>query len=199
MIVTDNTATTNAKIKGLYAAYNSLRNDLSPRHDDYVTLLPWRNYEDTEPLNRLDGVKQAMSEIADEIIVLEHSLRDPVQDAEMRAEINASIAINGNWDDCADDYLHTPMQERLYNEGIERAAQYTYDDEHGFYDPHGPCACCGTFTDHEESIYVAGYSTCYQGCYEEARAFAYLLAFITNTPTEENRWGEMNYIEKDDL
>ena len=99
-----------AKINGLYAAYRSLEQDSKPKSTDYQTILPWRIYnENSTTTNRVAAVKQAMDEIADEIIFLENCLRDPMQDAEIRAEINASIAMNGNWDDCADDYMNTPM------------------------------------------------------------------------------------------
>ena len=175
-----------AKINGLYAAYRSLEQDSKPKSTDYQTILPWRIYnEDSTTTNRVTAVKQAMDEIADEIIFLENCLRDPMQDAEIRAEINASIAMNGNWDDCADDYMNTPMQERLYQENIQRMVQYDYDSEHGFYDPCGPCSCCGTFADYDECVYVAGYSTCYNGCYEEARVFMYILSMITGVAVDD--------------
>jgi hypothetical protein len=179
------------KIKGLYAAYDTLLRESKRTKNEPA--LPWRT---DETLDRVGAVKQALNEIEDEIIGLEHSLRDPIQDAEMRAEINASIAMYGNWNDSADDYLHTPMQERLYQESIERSVQYAYDDEHGFYEFEGPCSTCHAHADYDECLYVAGYSTC-SSCYDDTRAFALLLSMITNVPIEENRYGEINYVMED--
>jgi hypothetical protein len=188
-----------AKINALYAAYEALERDSKPKPSDYQTRFPWRTYDEDTVIDRVSAVKQAMNEIADEIISLEHSLRDPIQDAEMRAEINASIAINGNWDDCADDYMHTPLQERLYQESIYRQMQYDYYDYEGMdWDPFGPCQYCGTYGDYTEATYVAGYSTCYNGCYEEAAAFMYLLSMITGIPVDV-RYGTELYFEESEI
>ena len=187
MTLTIDNAVVEAKINALYIAYNELVRSASIIRNEPA--LPWR---DDKRVDHTAAIKQAMAEIADEIIGLEHSLRDPIQDAEMRAEINASIAMNGNWNDSADDYLHTPMQERLYQESIEHSSRYDYDDERGDYSPYGPCPTCGGHVDLEDSVYVIGFSTCYN-CQPEAEAFAYLLAIITNTDIQQNFWGEMNY------
>jgi hypothetical protein len=191
MTLTIDSAVVEAKIKALYTAYNELVRSASSTKNEPA--LPWR---DDERIDYVAAIKQAMNEIADEIVDLEHSLRDPIQDAEMRAEINASIGMYGNWNDCADDYLHTPMQERLYQESIERSAQYAYDDERGDYNPIGSCGVCNATVNHEDSIYVCDFSTCYH-CNDEATLFAYLLAFITNTSIEQNYWGEINYVTED--
>jgi hypothetical protein len=117
-----------------------------------------------------------------------------MQDAEMRAEINASIAMNGNWDDCADDYMHTPMQERLYQQSIEHSMRY--DDDYGYFDDSGECSTCHATVYYDTCTYIVGYSVC-EHCYNEARAFLLLLSILTNVAIEENGWGEINYAVQD--
>ena len=76
-------------------------------------------------------------DLEDQIIDLENSLRDPEQDAEMRMEINAAIAMSGNWEDNASDYMHTPMQELRYQQAIYDQVRREMDNEcgHGWEDP----------------------------------------------------------------
>ena len=184
-----------AKINALYTAYESLERDSKPKSTDYQIRLPWRVYNEDVVIDRVAAVRQAMNEIADEIISLEYSLRDPMQDAEMRAEINASIAMNGNWDDCASNYMKTPFEERLYQENIYSQMQYDYDYDSMDFDPYGPCQCCGNYVDYTEASYVAGYTTCYDGCYPEAKGFMYFLSMITGISVDV-RYGSELYFEE---
>lgn len=79
----------------------------------------------------LSSRDEALVELEDQIIDLEKSLRDPEQDAEMRMEINAAIAMSGNWEDNASDYMHTPMQELRYQQSIHDEVRRGMDDEQG--------------------------------------------------------------------
>lgn len=72
--------------------------------------------------------KEALRRIDDQIIELEWSLRDPEQDAEIRAELYAEMAFNGVHDDVS-LYMHTPHQERRFQE------QIMHDVTHGYFHP----------------------------------------------------------------
>jgi hypothetical protein len=175
-----NVPATEARIRGLYAALRELEGAAKPRPEDYESLPPWRYGERSE--DRVAGVQTALMEIQDEIIGLEHSFRDPVQDAEMRAEINAGIAMSGNWNDSASDYMHTPLEEELFQRGIERQVEREYMDERGYDYWSGPCPVCGGLTDIDDTVFVMGFDTC-NHCYEEAVAWLHFIGFVTNHPT----------------
>jgi hypothetical protein len=109
-----NEETTKLLISSLYLAYNNMQGQA-----------------------RTQDAREALSELEDQIIDLENSLRDPEQDAERRMEINAAIAMSGNWGDNASDYMHTPMQERRYQQAIYDQVRREMDNEcgHGWEDP----------------------------------------------------------------
>jgi hypothetical protein len=112
----------------------------------------------------------------------------------MRYEINAAIAASGNWEDNASDYMHTPMQERLYQESIYDQIRYEDDSVCDYWS--GPCPTCGGFTDSDSLINIEGHDVC-DSCYDETVAFMHFLSFVTRTKIREYRYS-WSFVEDDD-
>jgi hypothetical protein len=187
-------AATEYKIDALKQAQRNLESQIKSVQNE--PRLPWR--ENEEWVDRVAGVKEALREITDEIIDLELSLRDPMQDAEMRYEIQCAIAASGNWHDDASHYMHTPEQERQFQEMIEHQIDYGYYDEHGQWeeglrsgwDTYGPCSTCGHQFDREETLFADGHETC-DFCNGEAISWMHFIAFVTRVQlVEGGRWSD---------
>lgn len=181
-----------ARISALYAGLDELKKTLNSVVDE--VRFPWRFYPEPE-VDEKAAIKQAMREIEDEIIHLErHYVRDPEQDAEMRMEIEASIALNGNHSDRAEWYLHTALEEERFQERIHDQIEYGYNDpEDGWVDgiserPNvGNCNICHNYIDFEDCVCVNGEFTC-DMCYEDIRSWFEFLTRITNTYVVKDRW-----------
>src|SRR5690606_19690339 len=92
---------------------------------------PWRNYPDDEPASKRPNYNEMIDSIEHQIIDIEQAAyRDPVQDAEMRAEMHAEMALTGVQDDPS-LYMHTPFEEELFQERIRHDIDYGYYDEDG--------------------------------------------------------------------
>lgn len=119
---------------------------------------PWRG---ETFVDEIAAAKAAITDVEDQIIDLEYSLRDPEQDAEMRAEINAAIAMSGNWNDDASLYMHTPMEERLFQESIQHDIDFGYFDSDGGwneglysdYEPEPTCGFCNGSGQYAETFF----------------------------------------------
>jgi hypothetical protein len=127
---------------------------------------PWRD----DPSDKTDNVaaaKEAVQSIENQIITLERSQRDPEQDAEISAELHVAMALNGVHDDVS-LYMHTPMEEELFQQGIQRQLENGWYDEDGTYNegwsegmPHqGTCEFCGGVLWDDEVMMMHGYSGC---------------------------------------
>jgi hypothetical protein len=186
--------TTQYKIKALWAAVENARKEVSSIRNTPVK--PWSG--DTF-VDEIAAAEEAVRALEDEVIALEHSLRDPEQDAEMRAEINAAIALTGNYDDDASLYMHTPMEEERFQRSIHEQVRRSMDEEHGYYDSYGPCPTCKNMTDYEDCVQVGG-ETCCSHCVDDAVAFLHFLSRVTNTPfVMQGRWeDEYAFVREDD-
>ena len=165
---------------------------------------PWRNYEDTYEVDT-DLLDRTLADLDAQIIEIERAAyRDPVQDAEMRAEMYAEMAITGVRDDPA-LYMHTPHEERLFQEGIQRQLQHGYYDSDGHWEDgwdtgdywSGPCSRCHGHTDMDEVVYVDGHDCC-QHCCDEAIGFMHFLGWLTNTKIDSSRFEtEFTFVTED--
>jgi hypothetical protein len=169
---------------------------------------PWRNYEDNYEVDT-NLLNRTLADLDTQIIEIERAAyRDPEQDAEMRAEMYAEMAITGVRDDPA-LYMHTPHEERLFQERIAHEVNYGYHDpEDGWVDgiygdapAVGNCPTCNRsrvwFED--ELIHVDGYDTCWNGCSDEAISFMYFLGWLTNTQIDTGRFdSEFTFVTEDE-
>lgn len=167
-------------IKALYAARQSAKDSVETARN--LPAKPWRGEKFTDAIG---PAKQALSAIESQIIDLEQSLRDPEQDAEMRAEINAAIAINGNYSDDARLYMLTPMEEELFQQGIKRDIEYGYyHPEDGWVDgmySHysvGNCQFCNSTVMGDEVIHFDGWAGC-ENCYEDIKGLFAMLCWLS--------------------
>lgn len=148
----------------------------------------------------LEGIDRAISEAEDAIISIEHSERDPVQLAEMRAEYAMAAHLNG----CDDPYgeahmlTHTAMEEELFQQSIYDMVSREMDEERGYYPP-SDCEYCGATAYDDDYVAVNGEWFC-NHCYEDAQGFMALLGYITNTAIRKGgRWGdEWDFVREDD-
>lgn len=169
-----NTAT-KVKIESLTETQSILKRRLQNIENSWRGGRPvWRYSDDAyeEHKELVEAIKQEIDDLDHQIIDVEMSLRDPDQDAEMRAELYGAMAMNGVHDDVS-LYMHTPHQEKLFQEQIWRQVQYEDDSWAGHDYTGGNCPSCHSFD--EDWISVQGEQVCYQNCYEEARGFANLL------------------------
>lgn len=143
--------------------------------------------------------KEALHSITNQIIEAEIALRDPIQYAEQYAEVSAACAMSGFRDDPS-LYLHTPEQERLFQEQIQRDIEYGYYDSDGHYEPglydgmpqKGGCTTCGIELWDDECLWAMGYSVC-ESCNEDIIAWhLFIWNFFNNGKYEvvTDRWGE---------
>lgn len=152
-----------------------------------VPIPPWRiGGPDTE----LDQMKEALSDITQQIIDIEIEARDPEQYSERYAEIAAEMHLTGVSDDPG-LYLHTPEQERQYQKDIQRQIEYGYYDDDGYWND-------GLYGDYYDTdcINVCGWQV-EADFADEALAFATFLSFITGVALSENEWGDEFYFEDD--
>jgi hypothetical protein len=177
---------TELKIKALYKQRKSLINSRKQLdHPDYP-ILPWVEVDEEEEGDTKEQIDEAIYIVEGEIISLERSLRDPEQDAEMRAEINASIALSGNWDDNASHYMHTPLEEEMFQEGIYRQVMY----EHDGYDSEGEgysCNVCQMHVWSDEATMINGWDFCTH-CSRDGIAWFVFLAFIMGYGVDGGKW-----------
>ena len=183
-----------ALIKALKAAQREAQRAVDEAYNEPCP--PWRE-RDEDWRDEVQEAKDALQNITDQIITTEMSMRDPIQYAERRAEIYAAVAMNGFRDD-PELYLHTPEQERLFQEQIEHQVKYGYYDsdgywEDGWYDGPNISKCeCGAEIWEDECYFAQGVSVC-ERCNEEAIAFHLLIWNLFNNGKYEvitDRWGE---------
>jgi hypothetical protein len=194
--VSNNPAVIEAQIAAMRAARSEMEKQISRAHSNADPRLPWRFYD--RPAVDTDGLSEALYQIEAEIIGLERSLRDPEQDAEMRAEINAQIALSGNWDDNASYYMHTPLEEERFQAGIWAQVEAEHRNDMGYDYWAGPCPCCGAAVDEDQICQVDGWDTCYTECYDEACNFAYFLSAVTLAPLKFDRHSDPYFPLPDD-
>jgi hypothetical protein len=179
---------TEYKIKAMYDARDSLEREIASLRNRPAR--PWRG---ESFYDEVKAAKSALNDIDDQIIELEYSLRDPEQDAEIRAEINAAIAMSGNWNDDASHYMHTPMEERKFQEQIQHDINYGYYDEggwnEGMYDgpQMGSCEGCNAELWDDDVLFVNGTALC-QGCVEDFLAMLILMTLFSGAWIETNKW-----------
>lgn len=176
--------TIKAKISGLRFAREKLKNQ--SRNQRREGVLPWTTDDSKNHGDPREKISQAIMQIEDEIIGLEYSLRDPYQDAELRAEINAAIAMSGNYGDSADYYMHTDMEEELFKESIYR--QVYYEDGHMEYGPFS-CPTCNAYPVYDDEIlYINGDEVC-SCCEERVTKLAEMVAAEFGWELQHNRYG----------
>lgn len=171
---------------------------------------PWRNYPDDEPASKRPNYNEMIDSIEHQIIDIEQAAyRDPVQDAEMRAEMYAEMALTGVRDDPS-LYMHTPFEEELFQEQIRHDIDYGYYDEDGSWNEGlygdalniSDCPTCGTqgvSWDDGECVSVDDeHDFCYV-CAEEAIAFVYFLAYVTNHEIEVHPFETAYWFRRTDL
>lgn len=174
--------TTEFTIEALRAGLKIARANAEQASDE--PFRPWRD-DPSEKTNNVEAAKEAVHAIESQIIDLEYSLRDPEQDAEIRAEINAAIALSGNWNDSASDYMHTPMEEELFQQQIQHDITHGYFDSDGFFEegtysgPHkGGCAFCGAIVWEDDEVMINGEASC-DTCAPDIVALFIILCLFT--------------------
>lgn len=192
---------TEYKIKALQRARNDLELEVKTVQNEPQK--PWR---EGESIDYVSAAKKALRDIQDQIIELELSLRDPIQEAEMRAELHIEMSLSGCRDDI-DLYMHTPEQERMFQQEIRDQVDHGYYNEYGDWedgldsgrwDSYGPCDTCKNPTDYEESIYIEGDLVC-DYCGPDALGFFFLLCIVTGRGYRSNKWEtEFNFVTDDD-
>jgi len=200
--------TADAQVERTLAALLKARNEVAATAEKPVSTESrpkWRVYEDTYEVDP-ELLRRTLSDLDDQIIELERAAyRDPEQDAEMRAEMYAEMAITGVRDDPA-LYMHTPHEERLFQERIAHEVNYGYYDSDGYWEDgiyaDVPCTvicpACGANEQSDEFFTVDGHDVCHQ-CSTEAIIFMNLLGVLTNTEVESNRWEtEFNFVTEDE-
>jgi len=190
-----------SKIQALRAARTNLLRQIEGHAGECRK--PWRAVG-AEQVDEREEMEVALVEITDEIIALERELRDPEQDAEMRAELAAEMAITGVQDD-PDLYMHTPMEEELFQERIHDEVEYGYFDPEsgwvdGIYDqPNvGRCPVCkkdGVWFDDEGGFLYGDYFC--GACFDDGLAWLIFLAAVCNLHAVEHR-GEWSLREWSD-
>lgn len=163
---------TEIRIRSLRAALDEAKRGLqTAQHRNRRTEPIWRYGHETEDNNLVELFKKEIHSLQRDIIDLERSLVDPIEYAERKAEIQTAIAMNGNWDDRAEWYLHTPMEEELWQEQIDKSLamedQYSMD----YWYDEAECDSCLRCDSLEE---VMGKFIC-DTCFDEALAFAYFV------------------------
>jgi hypothetical protein len=163
---------------------------------------PWRVYEPEHP--HIDWDRQ-IGELESLIVSLEREIYfpDPIQYQEMLMEKRAEMALYGERGD-ASAYFHTPFQEQMFQEGIERQLRYGYYDSDGFYeegwdshDGYGACGVCHYVTD--EFMTQFGMDCC-SNCAEEVIPFGFIVGMLLGIPVKERgRWNdEWCFVTDDD-
>ena len=205
------TITADAQVERTLAALRKARNEVAATAEKPVATeprLPWREYEDTYEVDR-NLLRHTLDELDQQIIEIERAAyRDPVQDAEMRMELQAEMALTGVRDDPA-LYMHTPHEERLFQERIRHEVDYGYyDPEDGWVDGIygdrwagiGNCVTCNrSGIDLEDQWFmIAGHDAC-DYCADEAVPFMHFLGWLTNTKVDGGRFdNEFMFVYEED-
>lgn len=175
-----------AKIAALEAAEKNLGYQLEDARRENEQEVPWRR--EKPHVNKEEIIKRAIHDVQNEIIGLERSLRDPEQDAEIRHEMMAEMAMNGCRDPWGESrlYMHTAKEEELFQAGIWAQVEAEHREEMGYYDEYGKCPCCGTMTD--EWMEIDGADCCTNCCEEVIYWLAFLSGVSHTTMVVCGRW-----------
>lgn len=149
------TSTAEYTIEALRQALRTAENNAASATNE--PFRPWRD-DDGERHDNVQAAKDAVRAIQDQIIDLEISMQDAEQIAEMRMELQAEMALTGVHDDVS-LYFHTPMQEEMFQAGIQRQVELEWMDEHG--GPFkGSCEFCGAVLWDDEVQWMDGNGGC---------------------------------------
>lgn len=203
MTMTDFGLAVEFQIKALRKALEAARNEAQTIRNE--PFRPWRD-DDGEFQDRQQAAKMAVEAIEAQIIDLERSLRDPEQDAEMRAEMYAEMALTGVHDD-VELYFHTPMQEELFQARIHRQIEEGWFDEDGGWNEglsegaprEGSCTFCHGPCWDDEGFWMNGLFGC-ENCYADIRGLFVILCLLSQRlpfrsfrVVNEDKWGDGNW------
>lgn len=188
------TTTEEYQVEALRRALDIARTNAEQAKDE--PFRPWRD-DPGEKTENVRAAREAVHAIESQIIDLEYRQRDPEQDMELRAELYAEMALSGVRDDVS-LYMHTPMEEELFQQQILHQVQHGYYDDDGHWNegldegaPHmGSCGLCGAILWEDDALNVNGHYSC-DTCEPDIRALFIILCLIfPDLYLSEGRWGE---------